>query len=99
VAAEVNMVIQYLNANGLKKKKVVFCPNGLPTDKTFAQEYFTGKKQLFYKLCVGDEIHYQILTNAKEILLIIKTINKIFNIGNLTKIEESIRLCLVMCQA
>lgn len=44
VAAEVDMLIKFLNANGLKKKKVIFAPNGRHDDKTFAQEYFTGKK-------------------------------------------------------
>jgi hypothetical protein len=38
------MLIKFLNANGLKKKKVIFAPNGRHDDKTFAQEYFTGKK-------------------------------------------------------
>jgi len=38
------MLIKFLNANGLKKKKVIFSPNGRNDDKTYAQEYFTGKK-------------------------------------------------------
>jgi len=30
------MLIKFLNANGLKKKKVIFSPNGERDDKTFA---------------------------------------------------------------
>ena len=46
LVAEVDLIIKFLHSNGLKKKKVIYAPTGRPDDKTFAQEYFTGKQFL-----------------------------------------------------
>ena len=43
-------------------------------------------------------MHFNIITNAVEILKICRTINKCYGLNNLKTVEDSVRLCLVMVQ-
>lgn len=47
---------------------------------------------------LGDEIHFMILSRAKEIMPIVKVTNRIYDLRKLAHIEDSLRLCRLMVQ-
>jgi hypothetical protein len=88
-------LIKFLNANGLKTRKTIYTEQvvnkqGQKQDNSFAVEYFTGIPKVLFIVCLGADIHFTILSNAKEILKIIKTITSRGNFNNLEKVEDSV---------
>jgi len=63
----------------------VVTKDGRKQDNSYAVEYFTGA-----------DIHFTILSNAKDILKIIKTITSRASLNNLEKVEDSVQLLLVL---
>jgi hypothetical protein len=45
---------------------------------------------------LGKDVHFTILSHAKEILKIVKTIATTVELHNLEKIEDSVQLCAMM---
>jgi hypothetical protein len=78
----------------------VTLPNGQRTEKTFSVEYFSGKNTFNFdnSSLAGVDLHYKILTHAKEIMKIVKNIAKKAELNNLENLEDSIRLCVIIMQ-
>lgn len=47
---------------------------------------------------VGVDLHFLILSNAEEIMKMIKNIAQRCELNNLEKIEDSVQLCLILFQ-
>ena len=81
--SEADAVVAYLEAHSLKQRSSILVCHG--SNNTVSVQFIRGV-----------DLHYAILTQAADILKITQTLSQVVQINDLSRLDDSIQLCLLL---